>query len=369
MIKRCTQCVLPETYPGITFDENGVCDQCRGYKPYKVRGYDKLVEFVDKYRGKGEKYDCIVALSGGRDSTFTLYYAVKKLGLRVLAFSVDNGCMPRETIENIQNAVTILGVDLVMHKHDQLQKSLKPFLSAWFKRPTPEMVASICLGCKYGIQLAYMQTAAKYKIPLFLSGGGEPEKSFAQGFYANRMQFLSPRLRLIWGQIKELLINPRYLLHPILLYRMFMEYLYNFSPRSVRRLLMKLHGCQDWVYLQLFNYIPWSEQEIMSTITTELKWQKYSESKASWRSDCTVNLVKNYFYNQTLGFTKNEEMVSNLIRQGVLTREEGFKRLENDNQIEQAYIENFCRAHNIRFEAQEVSRRIAEMCPSGEAAR
>jgi hypothetical protein len=149
---------------------------------------------------------------------------------------------------------------------------------------------------------------------------------------------------------------------------MFLEYIYNYAPRSVRRKVMKWHGCKEWVYLLLFYYIPWSEEEIMSTITTELKWQKFSESKASWRSDCTVNLVKNYFYAQTLNFTKNEELVSNMIRQGILTRQAGLKRLENDNQIEQAYIENFCHTHNIRFDAQEVMRRIADMCLFGQAA-
>jgi len=72
-MRRCTRCILPETFPGIRFDEDGVCNYCLEYKPVNVLGEEALVKVLDGYRGKGREYDCIVPISGGRDSSFVLH--------------------------------------------------------------------------------------------------------------------------------------------------------------------------------------------------------------------------------------------------------------------------------------------------------
>ncbi|MCJ7762148.1 hypothetical protein MUP38_01680, partial [Candidatus Bathyarchaeota archaeon] len=73
---------MPETFPGISFDEEGVCNYCRDYTKVSVLGEEALKQELSKYQGKGEKYDCLVPISGGRDSSFTLYQIVKKYGMR-----------------------------------------------------------------------------------------------------------------------------------------------------------------------------------------------------------------------------------------------------------------------------------------------
>ena len=74
-MKICNNCILPETFPGIRFDENGVCNFCREFK------------------GKGS-YDCLMAYSGGKDSTYTLWILKKKYDLRILALTFDQTSHP-----------------------------------------------------------------------------------------------------------------------------------------------------------------------------------------------------------------------------------------------------------------------------------
>jgi len=80
-LRRCTRCLLPETFPGIEFDEEGVCNYCRHYEKVEVKGEEALRQVLEQYRGKGERYDCWVPIGGGRDSSFDLHQVVKLVDL------------------------------------------------------------------------------------------------------------------------------------------------------------------------------------------------------------------------------------------------------------------------------------------------
>jgi N-acetyl sugar amidotransferase len=117
----CTNCVMDTTDSKIVFDENGMCDHCNNfYKNIKPNwnpddiGAKELKKIVDKIKddGKGKKYDCIVGISGGVDSSYLIYMAKEKWGLRPLAFSVDTGWSLNVANENISKLVKGLDVDL-----------------------------------------------------------------------------------------------------------------------------------------------------------------------------------------------------------------------------------------------------------------
>ena len=115
----CTRCILDTTVSDIWFDENGVCKYCEIHDelekshPIDEEGAKRISDIVEtiKADGKGKQYDCIVGVSGGRDSTYTLFKAVE-LGLRPLAVHFDNGWNSEIAVTNIKNAITKLGVDL-----------------------------------------------------------------------------------------------------------------------------------------------------------------------------------------------------------------------------------------------------------------
>mgnify|MGYP000630771079 CR=1 FL=1 len=101
-MKKCTKCILPETYPEITFDEEGICNYCKEYKSINYKGEKLFVELLDKHINKGRKYDCQVPISGGRDSTYVLYKMKEKYKMNVLAFNYDNGFVSQQARENIE---------------------------------------------------------------------------------------------------------------------------------------------------------------------------------------------------------------------------------------------------------------------------
>ena len=121
----CTRCISDTRIKEITFDDNGVCNYCRVHDslskeyPLGEKGKINLELLVNKIKKVGLKkeYDCIVGVSGGRDSTYALYLAVQ-LGLRPLAVHFDNGWNSEIAVSNIKNAVRKLNVDLYTHVAD-----------------------------------------------------------------------------------------------------------------------------------------------------------------------------------------------------------------------------------------------------------
>jgi hypothetical protein len=347
-MQRCSRCVLPQTYPGIILNDEQVCNFCLTHGEVPPLGEDKLRSVLDEYRGKNAaQYDCLVALSGGRDSSYTLYYAVRVLNLKVLAFTIDNGFMPDQTHENIRNAVSILSVDHVVEKHDLLEKNIRTVVSAWLHRPSPAMIPLLCVGCRLALYRGFLDVASRYQIPLMLTGLGEPETSFATKLFSSSANTTRRTMDLALGLGVEIMKNPQYLRKPTLPYSMFMEYLYAFSPVMQRRIYPELRN------VRLFEYIGWDEQKIMSLIQTELKWRNYSYSRSAWRSDCKINLLRNHFYKVTLGFTKNEELVSNMIRLGEMSREDGLARVEHEGVISEEFLREFFQEIGIRYQEYE----------------
>jgi len=123
----CTRCVMDQSAPDIRFDEKGVCNYCTDYlvtrERYLVSDPEqrqrRLDALLDRVRrdGRGKRYDCIVGISGGVDSSWALVKAVE-LGLRPLAIHMDNGWNAELAQNNIANLVRGLGVDLVTHVID-----------------------------------------------------------------------------------------------------------------------------------------------------------------------------------------------------------------------------------------------------------
>lgn len=114
---------MDTTAKGIYFDQSVICNYCTDYLENSRELFDvsklrdqKLNELVDKVKkvGKGKPYDCVVGVSGGVDSSWTLV-KVKELGLRPLAVHMDNGWNSELAQNNIANLVNSLGIDLYTH--------------------------------------------------------------------------------------------------------------------------------------------------------------------------------------------------------------------------------------------------------------
>ncbi len=165
-IQTCQRCLYDETFPNITFDKEGICNYCRFFEqmekenPLGEEGERLLKEQLDEVKksGKGKKYDCIVGVSGGCDSSFLIYKLVEH-GVRPLAVHFDNTWNSSIATQNIYTVLDKLGVELETYvvNNKEFDDIIKSFLLAGVKDiDIPTDIAFITvlykIAAKYGLK-------------------------------------------------------------------------------------------------------------------------------------------------------------------------------------------------------------------------
>jgi len=117
-MKYCKKCLMPDTRPGIKFHEDGICMPCHNYEKQKSTDWDarksELDKICNKYRGKyGNGYDCAIAVSGGKDSHFQVYYIKEVMKMNPVLISVGNIDWTETGQKNIQNIADTFNCDLI----------------------------------------------------------------------------------------------------------------------------------------------------------------------------------------------------------------------------------------------------------------
>jgi len=327
---RCTTCVLPNDTPNIVFDQDDICNYCRTYQKFPYRGEAELLRRLDTFRNTGGKYDCLVGLSGGRDSSFTLLKLVKDYDMRVLAVNYENPFTVPQAKTNIENAVKALDIDVVRFrdKNDRHKKVFKATVTAWLKKPTPALIPIVCIGCKPAWREIY-RIAREHDIRCIVSGGNPLEVISFKKELVHISRDENPRkafFKYIYS-LGEIFKNPAYFTPRIILTLM-KSYLWG-NPYSIG---LKLFG-NNITWIELFNYVVWDEQQIMSRIRAELGWDHPPHLKSAWRFDCRVKHLVDWMYIQTLNMTDKDDFFAKMVREGLITREEALQRLQAENQL------------------------------------
>ncbi len=326
-LKRCTRCILPETFPQITFDEEGVCSHCRSHKPYKSKGTDELSMILDTYRSKDGSPDCILAFSGGRDSSYGLHYLTKEMNMHPITFTYDWGMVTDLARRNIANMCGKLGVENIIRSPDifMKRKNIKKNIEAWLHKPELGMIPLFMAGDKYFYEIA-RQLRKETGIPLviFCAGNHFERTEFKTAFcgikeseHGNRLWAYSLKnkvdLLLYYG--KQYLMNPRYF--NASLWDTFLAYYSTYIAKD------------DFIYL--YHYIPWEESKITDTLIKEYNWETADDTKNTWRIGDGTAAFYNYIYHSVAGFSEHDTFRSNQIREGVITREEALRLVKEDN--------------------------------------
>jgi N-acetyl sugar amidotransferase len=177
--RRCIQCVMDTTDPLIQFDRSGVCSHCRKYEAYLSRvgdasaraaKLDAIVKGVQD-RGRGRDYDCLMGLSGGVDSSYLAWFAVRHLGLRPLVVHVDAGWNSELAVNNIQNVVRSLSLDL--HTVVVDWQEVRDIQRAYFLSG----VANLDVAQDHAFIASLYRVARERKIRDILSGGNMQTES------------------------------------------------------------------------------------------------------------------------------------------------------------------------------------------------
>jgi N-acetyl sugar amidotransferase len=143
IMKYCKKCVMPDTRPGISFNEEGVCSACQSFERRKEIDWDKrykeLEKLCDKYRGmNGSSYDCAIAVSGGKDSHYQVYLMKEVMKMNPILFSVeDNFEMTEAGKHNLKNISEEFGCPIISLKPDRkAQKQLMKYTFEKYGKPT-----------------------------------------------------------------------------------------------------------------------------------------------------------------------------------------------------------------------------------------
>ena len=327
---RCSKCVLPESTPYIVFDEDGVCNYCHTYQKFNYKAESELLELLDTFRKPDNRYDCIVGLSGGRDSSYTLLKLVKDYGMKVLAVNYENPFTVPQARANIENAIKALNVDLVQFgdKNNMHKRSFRDAVIAWFRRPSAALIPIVCIGCKPA-WLGIYRIAKRHDIHCIVSGGNPFEViSFKKELVRisrdedpNRAFF-----KYIYS-LREILRNSAYF-SPSVTLTLIKAYLVG-NPRSIG---LRLYG-RNITWIELFNYVVWDEREIISRIRAELNWDHPPELSSTWRFDCRVHHLVDFMYVKTLEMTDSDDFYAKMVREGLITREDALRKVQDANKL------------------------------------
>lgn len=266
-IKRCVRCVLPENLPSVQLDEKGECNHCKTFdgvmkewNETKSQKKEELENIVNQIKLENHDYDCMVTLSGGKDSTYALYLMAKVYKLKCLCVTFDNGYLSDFAKKNIKNAIESANADHIFFRVNRgsLLKSYKLAL---------ERSGQFCSVCLRGITECSTFPQKAFDIPLLVSGDGKRISylnMFPEVFEGGNSYFFT---EMVKGDPVEMEVKS--LLHPD-------KSIWDRGSDKVKSELNKLLNkpANGILSIQLYDHVEFLPEKILNIITEEMGWTK-----------------------------------------------------------------------------------------------
>jgi len=343
-LRRCTKCILPHTMPFIAFDESGVCNYCRHYRPRNIpRPKEELFRLVESYR-RPSGTECIVPFSGGRDSCYGLHLIVNELKMRPVTYTYDWGMVTDLGRRNISRMCGELGVENIIVAEDISKKReyIRMNLKAWLRSPHLGMVSILTAGDKHFFR--YVETVKEQTgVRLNLWGVNPLEVThFKAGFLGIPPNFeeklvythgVMKQLRYQWLRLRAMLRSPGYF-NRSMWDTISGEYYRSFTAK------------ED--YFHIFDFWRWDERVVDDTLA-RYDWETAPDTNTTWRIGDGTAAFYNYIYYTVAGFTEHDTFRSNQIREGDLTREEALRLVEDENRPRYPNIKWYLDAVGLDF--------------------
>lgn len=320
-MQTCTKCLLPESYPKISFDSNGVCSMCRvSEEDYETGNFENekaLIDELEKIKSKRKKYDVLVLLSGGVDSSSALIKLVKEYKLNVLAWHLDNGFLEKQQGENVKGLCKALNVDLIVSKADiEFMYKLYKYINE-----SDKMVGG-CAACIDIIYLEALQVAIDNDIPLVVSG-------FTKGQIIemkDRNRSIQ-RLRTELNIIKETgddefykkLVSKYNVLNKRTLF-LKKEDLINYLENDSDKIL--------FIPFYIFSFNKTDKEELRKKVQEVCDWRPIPKSYPNKSSNCKMVWLNTYVELVKYGYSAYTSEYAELIRKGEITKEQAQLELE-----------------------------------------
>lgn len=331
-LRRCTRCVLPETFPFIAFDHDGVCNYCRSYRPryagmHPEETRKNFIASLERYRRNTAGPDAIVPFSGGRDSSYGLHLIKKEFGLKPVTFTYDWGMVTDLARRNVARLCGQLGIQNILVSADIKTKrdNIRKNVSAWLKQPDLGMVPLFMAGDKHFFRVVNeLKRQTGIQLDLWCANPLE-NTDFKSGFCnvspdfeKKRLDYLSlgRKARLAGYYATRFLKNPRYL---------------NSSLQDTFGAFLAYYVEPRHDFYFMFDHFIWNEDEVNRTLLGEYEWELSPDSPSTWRIGDGTAPFYNYIYMTARGFTEFDTFRSNQIREGQITRAQAMESIMVEN--------------------------------------
>ena len=327
-LKLCNRCILPETFPGIKFSDDGICNHCNRQKTLTVDTIEKKSEYRQKLddllkgiKGQAPAYDAIMAYSGGKDSSYTMKLLKERYDLRILAYTFDNHFLSPLANENIAKITNTLNID-----HINFRPSWS-LISSMFKTAAREELfpksallraSSICTACITLVKSLVLKTALEMQIPLVAFGWSPGQAPIQSSIMKTNPALIRKNQKLVKDTFIEKIdpLTQSYFI-PDSYYTIYQDsFPYNIHP------------------LAFFDY----NEEKISQELQEMGWQHPADTDTN-STNCLINAFANQCHVDQYGFHPYVLEIANMVRQGIMSRDEGIKKIyaeQNDEMVKYA---------------------------------
>lgn len=327
MMKRCVKCVLPDAYPGISFDEKGVCNYCNYFRTSKAMRESlkdnlkkQFYELIEEAKRKPREYDCIVCYSGGKDSTFLLMELKEKFDLKILAYTLNNGFMSERAIANIRKITKQLDVGHIMFEPKQniINMVFRDVLTQRiiYPKELTAMLSPLCATCQ-GMILAFaFRLAVDKQIPIVFVGftpGQYPDVSY-ENFLKSKscIYFTDSVYKDDPPDIIKIIRDPIDEISGEEAGKYYLKSQYLAKGEKYPHVLFPFHA--------VFEY---DEKKIYKKIESR-GWVK-PEDTDTCSTNCLINTLGNYVFVRQYSYHPYVAEISFMVRNGLLTYNDALK--------------------------------------------
>ena len=314
-LQYCTRCCLPETMEGITFDDFGVCTPCRSSEEkMHINWKDKqseLIEILNKSKNKNY-YDCLLPISGGKDSTFQAYVLDKVYKINSLAVTHGTNWMSLTGRYNLENCINKFNLDhlFFLPNRNTINKVAKR---------SPELIGDACWHCHIGTQTFPMQTAVKWQIPLMIYGESIAERD-GRGSYK---KILKPEEKYYYGLNVSAKVEPVKYVDKDIKYSEVQIWNYPSKQEMIESQI---------IYLHLGDYIFWDEQKQTEFIINQFAWKINNRVENTYKgyksNECIMAGVHDYLNFIKRGVGRATLHASDDVRRGLIKRDEAINLIK-----------------------------------------
>lgn len=330
-VQYCARCCMPETQEGITFDEMGICQACQSSEQKIhidwIQREKQLQRIFSKAkRSAGNNYDCIVPISGGKDSTFQLHVLVKVYGMKPLAVTFSHNWFSEIGWYNLQNSLDRFNVDHIMFTPN------RGLINRIAKRSL-EGIGDTCWHCHAGVGAFPLHIAVKYRIPLLVWGESIAESSGRASYKSPVRHFDREYFTKVSAKLKPSEMVCDYLSE---------RDLYPFHVPSVKEI------ADAGVFgIHLGDYIFWDDERQTEFVRDTYDW-KETEIEGAFKqyksAECAMAGMHDFTCYLKRGYGRGTFQACTDVRNGLLTREEGFSLARKHDPVQPHALDYYLRA-------------------------